>query len=126
MKRMALCGVILGLIFALSFWNAWYLRSIIVPMSDDLTGAVTLAQGGDWDGAAEQVDRTREDWLSHETYLYITLRHTDTDNILLSFQETDEFLKARDLPEFSARCADLAAQLNLLYGMEDLSIQNVL
>ena len=54
------------------------------------------------------------------------MRHSDTDQILRSFQAVLEYLPLQEPDQYNAANADLIAQLELLAEMEQVSVANVL
>ena len=97
-----------------------------------LTGVLTQAQervdGGDWDDALQLTRQAKERWVEHEGYLHITLRHTDIDAILVSFDEALAFLQGDEHQpaEYAAVNARLITQLELLIEAELPTITNLL
>ena len=62
---------------------------------------------------------------SRDGYLHVTLRHSDTDLIHVGFQEVLEFIECQEGGEYSAANARLAAQIQLIYESEQLTLKNV-
>lgn len=54
------------------------------------------------------------------------MRHSDTDQILRTFQSVLQYLELQELDQYAAANADLAAQIQLLAEMEQASLVNVL
>lgn len=100
--------------------------------TDELAGLLTQAQEqvehGDWDGAFQLTRQAKERWVDHEGYLHITLRHTDIDAILVSFDEALAFLQGSEHQpaEYAAVNAKLITQLALLLEAELPTITNIL
>jgi len=98
----------------------------------ELTGLLSQAQAEvereDWGEAARLTEQARERWEGHGGYLHTTLRHTDIDAILISFDETLAFLRAgeRQSAEYAAVNQRLITQLELLLEAELPTLTNVL
>jgi len=54
------------------------------------------------------------------------LPHRDIDEIHLTFQEVEEYLKLEESDQYNAANAKLIAQLGLLAEMEQLNLKNIL
>ena len=76
----------------------------------------------------QQLTQAQEDWTAHEGYLHTTLRHTDIDAILISFDEALSFLQAgeRQSAEYAAVNARLITQIGLLIEAELPTLPNLL
>ena len=64
--------------------------------------------------------------LNSHFYLHVVMRHSDTDQILRTFQSVLQYLELQELDQYAAANADLAAQIQLLAEMEQASLVNVL
>ena len=98
----------------------------------ELTGLLTRAQEqvecGDWESATQLTRQAKERWVDNDGYLHITLRHTDIDAILVSFDEALAFLQGGEHQpaEYAAVNARLLTQLALLIEAELPTITNLL
>ena len=83
---------------------------------------------GDWEAADRLTRQSKEIWVEHEGYLHTTLRHTDIDAILVSFDEALAFLRAgeRQSAEYAAVNARLITQIGLLLESELPTLTNLL
>lgn len=126
MKRLWIAVLLLVLIFALTLWNVNYLNRFTSQVSAFLTEAEVLAEGGDWSGAETLTDQAEALWESREPYLYITLVHSETDEIYIGFHEVLELIYRQEDGEYSAANARLISKLELLCKMDALTIQNIL
>ena len=68
------------------------------------------------------------DRLASHTYnsSHSLLRHSDTDQILLSFRGVEEYLKLEETNQYVAANAQLITQLELMADMEQPSLGNIL
>ena len=126
MKRLYIAVAILCAIFASTLYNAYYLSGFTSELSALLERAEARAEGGDWSASRRLTDQAYSFWKSHTLYLHIFLRHGDTDDVEIGFQEVGEYLQAEEHGEYSAANARLVAEIGLLYEAEQLSVKNVL
>ncbi len=128
MKRLYLSIGLIALLALLSGLHIWQLDRVTGQLTDLLTQAQGLVEREDWDGAAHLTRQARERWLDYEGYLHITLRHTDTDAVLISMDEALAFLEGseRQPAEYAAVNARLLAQLRLLVEEELPTLTNLL
>ena len=76
--------------------------------------------------AEELTRQVYQDWQDSHFYLHVVMRHSDTDQILRTFQSVLQYLELQELDQYAAANADLAAQIQLLAEMEQASLVNVL
>lgn len=128
MKRLYVALGLLVLLAALCTVHTAYLARFTGELTGLLTRAQEQVDGEDWDGAARLTRQAKEGWQEREGYLHTTLRHTDIDAILISFDEVLAFLEAgeRQSAEYAAANARLVAQLKLLLESELPTLTNVL
>ena len=126
MKRLWVAVGLLALLLAASLANAWYAQYLTGDMGARLRQAQACARQEDWDRAEEITRQVYEDWQGHHFYLHAVMRHSDTDQILRSFQAVLEYLPLREPDQYNAANADLIAQLELLAEMEQAAAANVL
>ena len=128
MRRLYLSVGLIALMAALSALHVWHLNDLTGQLTAQLTQAQALAQREDWDGAARLTRQAKERWTGHEGYLHTTLRHADTDAILISLDETLAFLEGSEKQpaEYAAANARLLAQLALLVEAEVPTLTNIL
>jgi len=125
-RRLWVSVILLALIFSATLWNVSYLSRFINQVTELLTAAEALAEGGDWGGAQSLTEEARHLWESREPYLYITLIHSDTDEIYVGFREVLEYICSQEDGEYSAANARLIAKLELLHEMDELTLKNIL
>lgn len=126
MKRLWIAALLLVLILAGTLWNISYLGRFTDEVAGILTEAQARAETGDWAGAGSLTDQAFSLWESREPYLHITLFHSDTDEIYVSFREVMEYIGRREDGSYAAANAKLIAKLSLLYKMDQLNLENVL
>ena len=116
-----LCGIL-----AFSAWNCQAMTAHTERWSAQLEDAAALAENEDWSAAAERLERSYQDWDSHQTYLHIVEKHDAVDDAEAMYRRAAAFLKTRETSELQAELADLRDQLRLLVEMERFSIKNIL
>ena len=126
MKRLWVSVVTLTLIFLFSLLNSWVLSRTTAKLCETLEQAQVLAEQGDWDSARTVTARAEQDWDKYSNYLYIVLRHSESDEVIGGFREMQEFLKWEEASDYAAANAKLAEHIRLLSKMERLSITNLL
>ena len=126
MKRLFATIAILALMLGGSLYNAWFAQSLADSLTVRLEWAQDLARQSQWDQAAHLTRQVYQDWQKHHFYLHTVMRHSDTDQILRSFQCVLQYLDIRELDQYAAANADLVSQIQLLAEMEQASLVNVL
>lgn len=126
MKRLWLAAALLAAVFTATLLNSFHLKTFSTDLMSTLSLAEVNAEQGNWDKAEQLTDEARQRWQDKELYLYTLLRHADTDLIYTSFREVNEFIACQESGEYSAANARLIAQLELLYGMEQFTLKNLL
>ncbi len=128
MRRLWVSAGLVVLLAVLSGLHVWHLNGFTGQLTGLLTQAQELAALEDWEGAARLTRQAKDRWTGHESYLHITLRHTDIDAILVSLDETLAFLEGgeKQPAEYAAVNARLLAQLALLVEAEVPTLTNIL
>lgn len=126
MKRIWIAFAILLLIFSATLLHSQSIETIVFDLSALLEEAEINAEQGDWTSAKELTQIAQEKWEGRDLYLYVTLRHTETDAIYTGFREVAEFIDCQESGEYSAANARLIAELSLLAEAEQLSLKNIL
>lgn len=127
MRRLTLSLLVLAGLLGLTLYNSHYLNNYTKELTTLLKQAEAAAADGDWDAAADKTEAALDRWNCKETYLHMVLQHSDTDDVLLSFQEVRQLIRTQeDGGEYSAANARLITQIELLYEMEQLNLKNLL
>ena len=128
MKRFYVSLGLIVLLAVLSGVHTLHLDRFTGRLTGLLTQAQEQVERGNWEGAARLTQLAREQWVEHENYLYITLRHADIDAVLVSFDEALAFLRASEhqSAEYAAVNARLLTQLSLLLEAELPTLTNIL
>ena len=126
MKRVWIAIGLLLIILTGTLAHSFYIASFTHDLSLLLEAAEKEAERGAWDKAKELTQIAHEKWDKCSTYLHITLRHTETDEIYTGFREVAEFIQCQEGGEYSAANARLIANLELMAEAEQLTLKNVL
>ena len=126
MSRLWLALSLLLTILGISLVNAVYLTGLTDSITERLQAAEEMAERGAWEQANTITTQCLSDWNSYHTYLHIIARHSDTDDILISFRSVLQSLKLRDLDEYAAENLELITQIALLAEIEQPDWLNVL
>lgn len=126
MKRIWIALAILLLVFSGTLLHSRTIETLSTNLCAILEEAEANAEQGDWTGAKELTQTAREKWESRDSYLHITLRHSETDAIYTGFREVAEFIECQEDGEYSAANARLIAQLALLAEAEQFTLKNIL
>ena len=128
MKRLYIALGLVALLAVLCTVHTVYLGRLTTELSGLLAQAQEQVERGDWAGADRLTRQSKEIWEEHEGYLHTTLRHTDIDAILVSFDEALAFLRAgeRQSAEYAAVNARLITQIGLLLESELPTLTNLL
>lgn len=117
---------VLAAILAFAVWNSRTMQADTDRWRAQLQQADTLAQAGDWSGAAAVLSDSYEDWSARQTYLHIVSEHDAVDDAEAMYHRSAAFAAAQEPSEFRAELSDLRDQLRLLAEMEHFSIRNIL
>lgn len=126
MKRIWIAAVILLLTFSATLAHSVHIKIFVSDLSAILEEAEENAEQGDWAGAKELTQAAWEKWEANDSYLHITLRHSETDDIHTGFREVEEFIECEESGEYSAANAKLIAELSLLAEGEQFTLKNIL
>ena len=128
MKRLYVSLGLIALLAVLCGVHTVYLSRFTGELTELLTRAQEQVERDDWEGATQLTRQAKEQWVDHESYLHITLRHADIDAILVSFDEALAFLQGSEHQpaEYAAVNARLLTQLALLLEAELPTITNLL
>ena len=125
MKHLWISVSILIVLFCALIGNNMYLSSLIEPLSQQLSQAAQLAQEEQWEQAHDLMEQAQAKWEEKGAYLHTLLQHKDIDEVVLLFQEADQYLECQKIGEYSAVNARLITQLDLIREMEELSLHNI-
>ena len=126
MKRLWIASAILLLLFVGTMAHSFYISSVTEQIASILHEAEAKAENNEWESAQRLTEIAQEKWEAKDAYLYILLRHSETDSVYTSFREVAEFIQCQEGGEYSAANARLIAQLELLAEAEQLTLKNIL
>ena len=126
MKRIWICLAILALVFGAALLNSWYLDSLTEQMARTLEQAQSLAETENWEGGQQLTGQALQQWEQASGYLYIVLRHSDSDEVAAGFREVQQLLEWKEEAEYTSANARLIEELRLLADMEQFNLRNLL
>lgn len=126
MKRIWISITILAVVFGAALANSWYLDSLTEQMAQNLEAAQALAESDDWEGGQRLTQAVMAQWESSANYLYIVVRHSDSDEVAAGFREVLQLLEWKEEAEYTSANARLVEELRLLADMEQFTLRNLL
>ena len=128
MKRFYVSLGLIALLAVLCGAHTLYLDRFTGQLTELLTQAQEQVERENWEGATRITRQAKEQWVAHDGYLHVTLRHADIDAILVSFDEALAFLQGNEHQpaEYAAVNARLLTQLALLLEEELPTLTNLL
>lgn len=126
MSRLIVSFFVLGCIFSFSLVASHWLDGLTGDLIAQLEEAEGLALEGDWQGASQLTQQASDRWGESSLPLHILMRHSETDEIQISFHQVLEYLEQEDKNLYTATNGQLVTQLELLAEMERPSWENVL
>ena len=126
MKRIWISLAILALVFGTALLNSWYLDSLTEGMARTLEEAQALAEAEDWEGGQQLTRQVVQQWEKASNYLYIVVRHSDSDEVAAGFREVQQLLEWKEEAEYTSANARLVEELRLLADMEQFNLRNLL
>ena len=126
MSRLWIALALLLAMLSASLVNASHLTDLTQSITDRLQAAEEMAERGAWDQAGTITTQCLSDWNSYHTYLHIISRHSDTDDVLISFRSVLQSLKLQEMDEYAAANLELITQITLLAEIEQPDWLNVL
>ena len=126
MKRIWISLSILAVVFAAALANSWYLDHLTEGMAHTLEEAQALAETEDWEGGQKLTGKALEQWEKASDYLYIVVRHSDSDEVAAGFREVMQLLEWKEEAEYTSANARLIEEIRLLADMEQFTLRNLL
>ena len=126
MKRIWISLSILAVVFAAALANSWYLDTLTEQMAHTLEEAQALAEAEDWEGGQKLTEKALKQWEKASNYLYIVVRHSDSDEVAAGFREIRQLLEWKEEAEYTSANARLIEEIRLLADMEQFTLRNLL
>ena len=126
MKPLWISSLILATMFAILLYNAQHLKQLIDPLHDQLTQAGEFVKADDRHTAFQLTQEVHDTLHKQNTYLHITLPHSNIDEIYMLLEECMAYLEDGKIGEYNAANQCLLNQLKMLYEMETLTLTNIL
>lgn len=126
MKRLWISIIVLVLIFSATLVSNRVLKGITEDMTVLLRQAEESYQKGEHRKALDLTRLARQKWEESGGYLYMTLHHTESDDVLVLFTQVQRYLEQEEPGgEYAACNAALITKIELLYEMEQFSLENL-
>ena len=126
MKRFWLSFGVLVIMLSAALGNAVYVDTVADSVTGSLRAAEELADRGEWGQARELTRQSFGRWEDCRTYLHIVSRHSDLDEILVSFRSVLQYLELEEMDQYAAENRELVTHIELLAEMEQPDWLNVL
>lgn len=126
MKRLCIACIILSLLLGVSLCSGHAVESLSQTCIQQLKAAQSLAAQDDWPQARSITHQTFQHWQRYHFPLHALLRHSENDQILISFRAVEQYLNLEEMDQYAAANITLITQLELLAEMEQASLENVL
>ena len=126
MKRFWLSFGVLVVMLGAALGNAVYVDTVADSVTGSLREAEELADRGEWGQARELTRQCFGRWEDCRTYLHIVSRHSDLDEILVSFRSVLQYLELEEMDQYAAENRELVTHIELLAEMEQPDWLNVL
>lgn len=125
-RRLVAAGLVIGGILAAALYTNYWLSGLTEVLIHQLETGEQLATEGAWGEATSITQAAAEQWEENRFPLHALMRHTETDEIQISFHQVLEYLEQQDENLYAAANGQLITQLELLAEMEHPSWENVL
>lgn len=126
MKSFWISSLILVAMIAALLFNAHHLQTFVEPLQEKLEHAETFAQADDWATATQMTQEVYNSLEQKKLYLHVTLPHAELDHMYLLIAESLSYLEHKKIGEYQATNQTLIRRMELLYGMECLTLNNLL
>ena len=126
MKRLWISIIVLVLIFSATLVSNRVLKGITEDMTVLLRQAEESYQEGEHRKALDLTQLARQKWEEASGYLYMVLRHAESDEVLVLFTQAQCYLEQNEPGgEYTACNAALITKIELLYEMEAFTLENL-
>lgn len=117
--------LILAAILTAAALNGAVIAQKAADWHGEILQAETQAQAGDWRSAKDSLKKMRRSWEKSRTYLRITVRHEELDNVEELCSRAAVAADEQERSDFLEETAALRNQLLLLSETEAFKIGNV-
>lgn len=125
MKAFLPSVLILATILAAAALNCGIIAKRAALWNEEILYSETQAQSDDWLSAQKALHKMQQSWNASRTYLRITVRHEELDNVEALCCRAAVAANAEELSDFLEETAELRNQLCLLSETEQFKIGNV-
>lgn len=126
MKKIICAISILIIITGFCVYATYHTRTICDETVSFLEESEKLLYLGRQEDAYETLHSAQANWILHENFLGMALRHTESDDVDILFPILKNACLQEDYSEFSYRNKELIANLRHLYRAEYPYIYNIL
>lgn len=125
MRKMYLGILVLAVMLAAVLYNVSYLDRRIGGLTEQVDRAEALAEGGDFAGAARELEEAISQWNGMDGYTHIFIRHSEIDGTTDAFYEYLSDLLAEEGGSARGSCGKLRAHLTSIAGMEHVTFGSI-
>lgn len=126
MRRLTIAAVILISMVLTALYVGRTVDSMTQACITQLEQAQQFAGEDQWEKARTLTNRAWQGWDKNKFQIYVLLRHSELDQILISFRAVEQYLALEEMDQYAAANATLITQLELLSETEEPSLENVL
>lgn len=123
-QLMGSLALLVGL-FGLSLWNTACVTDISDGLVETLEQAEAAVSDGNWDRGLALTRQGEQTWERWQPYVSMVLRHVDTDDVTITFQEVEGFLLWEDEAEYTSANRVLLEKVAHLAKVEALTWSNL-
>ena len=87
MKRLWTAAALIIALLGFTLFHSFYLSRFSNELTTILHEAEAKAESGHWENAQDLTNTAWNKWHSHDAYLHVLLRHSETDEIYIGFRE---------------------------------------
>lgn len=125
MRRLPVAILILCLIIALSFLNAWQIERVTAEMKRELAVSMLGASDENAEMCADGFEKLKQTFLDKKTYFYSVMRHDELDAIQQILTEMAYSLQTKRYDTFCEQGTLLSLQIDDVKEMEDFNAANI-
>lgn len=126
MRSIRIALPVLVLIMAAGLVNGCCLSHRCADWVARLDAAVTAAESGNWESAAQDMTELADSWQQHQVYLCITLPHDVIDETDTLLYTCAALVDTQDMQQLATAAVQLRLQFGRLAETEQLSLKNIL
>ena len=125
MKKELAAALLLLLIFGASLWNLRHLDSLLDELQTRADRAVSAAEAGQWETAADASDALLQRWQEAERYTQVFIRHPDIDTVSEALTALKSAVLSRDTDACLAAVFSVRNRLRGIRNAETPSLGSI-